>query len=114
MRIAKDFLREAIQFVATKRPLIAFKNEEGVTDKKLGESRMYKICEAGTKRIKHGQHGCCMHPGTGSTEIGTLTALNNKQATFEEQTLENLEHCLNAVAVQVFPNKAYKLQKWYI
>eukprot|EP00957_Ditylum_brightwellii_P132565 10109615-Ditylum_brightwellii.AAC.1 len=43
-----------------------------------------------------------------------LAAFNNKQATFKEQTLDNLEHCLNAVAVQVFPNKAYKLQKWYI
>eukprot|EP00957_Ditylum_brightwellii_P042363 3207548-Ditylum_brightwellii.AAC.1 len=28
--------------------------------------------------------------------------------------LDNLDHCLNAVTVQVFPNKAYKLQKWYI
>jgi hypothetical protein len=42
--IAKDFLREAIQLVNTKRPLIKFKVEEGVTDKKLGESRMYKLC----------------------------------------------------------------------
>eukprot|EP00957_Ditylum_brightwellii_P064811 4917467-Ditylum_brightwellii.AAC.1 len=44
MRIAKDFLREAIQLVATKRPLIAFEVEEGVTDKKIGESRTYKLC----------------------------------------------------------------------
>eukprot|EP00957_Ditylum_brightwellii_P164381 12514697-Ditylum_brightwellii.AAC.1 len=44
MRIATDFLREAIQLVATKRPQIAFKVEEGVTDKKLGESRTYKLC----------------------------------------------------------------------
>eukprot|EP00957_Ditylum_brightwellii_P074566 5666177-Ditylum_brightwellii.AAC.1 len=43
-----------------------------------------------------------------------LTAFNNKQATFEEQTPENLEHCFNAVTVHVFPNKAYKLQKQYI
>eukprot|EP00957_Ditylum_brightwellii_P052141 3953761-Ditylum_brightwellii.AAC.1 len=40
-----------------------------------------------------------------------MTAFNNEQATFKEQTLENLEHCLNTVTVQVLPNKAYKLQK---
>eukprot|EP00957_Ditylum_brightwellii_P132359 10093217-Ditylum_brightwellii.AAC.1 len=44
----------------------------------------------------------------------TLTAFNNKQATFKSQYLENLQHCLNAVMVQVFPNKAYKLQKRYL
>ena len=44
MRIAKDFLREAIELVNTKRPPIKFKVEEGVTDKKLGESRTYKLC----------------------------------------------------------------------
>eukprot|EP00957_Ditylum_brightwellii_P178433 13591300-Ditylum_brightwellii.AAC.1 len=44
MRIAKDFLREAIQFVATKRSLIAFEIKEGVVDRKLGESRTYKLC----------------------------------------------------------------------
>eukprot|EP00957_Ditylum_brightwellii_P197088 15014938-Ditylum_brightwellii.AAC.1 len=27
---------------------------------------------------------------------------------------DNLDHCLNAVTVKVFTNKAYKLQKWYI
>eukprot|EP00957_Ditylum_brightwellii_P115761 8830624-Ditylum_brightwellii.AAC.1 len=45
MRIAKDFLREAIQLVATNRPPIAFGIEEGVADRKLGESRMYKHCK---------------------------------------------------------------------
>eukprot|EP00957_Ditylum_brightwellii_P047447 3603961-Ditylum_brightwellii.AAC.1 len=44
----------------------------------------------------------------------TLTVFNNKQTMFESQSLENLKHCLNAVTVQVFPNKAYKLQKMYI
>eukprot|EP00957_Ditylum_brightwellii_P187816 14300617-Ditylum_brightwellii.AAC.1 len=44
MRIAKDFSREAIQLVNTKRPLIKFKVEKIVTDKMLGESRMYKLC----------------------------------------------------------------------
>eukprot|EP00957_Ditylum_brightwellii_P113149 8628960-Ditylum_brightwellii.AAC.1 len=41
----------------------------------------------------------------------TLTAFNNKQATSKEQTPENLEDCWNVVTVQVFPSKAYKLQK---
>eukprot|EP00957_Ditylum_brightwellii_P177722 13537828-Ditylum_brightwellii.AAC.1 len=27
---------------------------------------------------------------------------------------DNLDHCLNVMTVQVFPIKAYKLQKWYI
>eukprot|EP00957_Ditylum_brightwellii_P102102 7782598-Ditylum_brightwellii.AAC.1 len=44
----------------------------------------------------------------------TLTAFNNDQAMFEEQTMGSLEQCLNAVIVHMFPNKAYKLQKWYI
>eukprot|EP00957_Ditylum_brightwellii_P061227 4646148-Ditylum_brightwellii.AAC.1 len=33
---------------------------------------------------------------------------------FNKQSLENFKHCLNAMTVQVFPNKAYKLQKMYI
>eukprot|EP00957_Ditylum_brightwellii_P092755 7062563-Ditylum_brightwellii.AAC.1 len=44
MRIAQDFLREAIQLVATKKSPIAFKVEEGVAHRKLGESRMCKLC----------------------------------------------------------------------
>eukprot|EP00957_Ditylum_brightwellii_P151285 11519954-Ditylum_brightwellii.AAC.1 len=43
-----------------------------------------------------------------------LTAFNNGQAMFKEQTADNIEHCLNAVMAQVFPNKVYKLQKRYI
>eukprot|EP00957_Ditylum_brightwellii_P081066 6165876-Ditylum_brightwellii.AAC.1 len=43
-----------------------------------------------------------------------LTVFNNKQATFDKQFPENLKHLLNAMIVQVFPNKAYKLQKRYI
>eukprot|EP00957_Ditylum_brightwellii_P052854 4007155-Ditylum_brightwellii.AAC.1 len=42
MKIAHDFLREAIQLVATKKPLIVFEVEEGA-DQKLGESRTYKL-----------------------------------------------------------------------
>eukprot|EP00957_Ditylum_brightwellii_P159531 12143860-Ditylum_brightwellii.AAC.1 len=41
-------------------------------------------------------------------------AFNNKPAAFEEQTAENLKHCLNVMTVHVFPNKAYKLQKQVI
>eukprot|EP00957_Ditylum_brightwellii_P131646 10040035-Ditylum_brightwellii.AAC.1 len=44
MRIAKDFSREVIQLVNTKRPLIEFEVEDRVMDKKLRESRMYKLC----------------------------------------------------------------------
>eukprot|EP00957_Ditylum_brightwellii_P119628 9127106-Ditylum_brightwellii.AAC.1 len=44
MRIVKDFSRKTIQFIATKRPPIVLKVEEGVTNKKLGERRMYKLC----------------------------------------------------------------------
>eukprot|EP00957_Ditylum_brightwellii_P015027 1133725-Ditylum_brightwellii.AAC.1 len=43
MRIVKEFLREAIQFVNTKRPLIKFEIYKEVADKTLGESRMYKL-----------------------------------------------------------------------
>ena len=45
---------------------------------------------------------------------GALTAFNNERATFKSQSLENLEHCLNAVMVQLFLNNAYKLQKRYL
>eukprot|EP00957_Ditylum_brightwellii_P210323 15364841-Ditylum_brightwellii.AAC.1 len=41
----------------------------------------------------------------------TLTVFNKEQAMFEEQTADNLKHCLNAVIVHIFPNKMYKLQK---
>eukprot|EP00957_Ditylum_brightwellii_P179387 13665598-Ditylum_brightwellii.AAC.2 len=34
-----------------------------------------------------------------------LTMFNNKQAMFKEQMTEILEHCLNAMTIQVFPNK---------
>eukprot|EP00957_Ditylum_brightwellii_P145292 11066135-Ditylum_brightwellii.AAC.1 len=44
MRITKNFSREAIKLVATKGPPIAFEIEEGVADRKLGESRMHKLC----------------------------------------------------------------------
>eukprot|EP00957_Ditylum_brightwellii_P171664 13069271-Ditylum_brightwellii.AAC.1 len=44
----------------------------------------------------------------------TLIVFNNKQVTFGEQTPENPKHCLNTVTVEVFPNKAYKLQERYI
>eukprot|EP00957_Ditylum_brightwellii_P082303 6258328-Ditylum_brightwellii.AAC.1 len=44
MRTAKNFLREAIQIVNTKRPPIKFEVEEGVTDKKLGDSRKCMLC----------------------------------------------------------------------
>ena len=43
-----------------------------------------------------------------------LTTSNNEQATFDKQSLENLKYCVNAVTVQVFTNKAYKLQKRHI
>eukprot|EP00957_Ditylum_brightwellii_P192586 14662643-Ditylum_brightwellii.AAC.1 len=44
----------------------------------------------------------------------TLIVFNNKQAAFESQSPKNLKHCLNAVIVQMFPNKAYKLQRRYL
>eukprot|EP00957_Ditylum_brightwellii_P124086 9458626-Ditylum_brightwellii.AAC.1 len=43
-----------------------------------------------------------------------LLAFNNKPATFEEQIVDNLKHCLNAVMAHIFPSKAQKLQKLYI
>eukprot|EP00957_Ditylum_brightwellii_P098058 7469591-Ditylum_brightwellii.AAC.1 len=60
MRIAQDFLRETIQLVVTKKPPIAVEVEEEVADRKLEESTMYKLCKAGTERIKCEQHGCCI------------------------------------------------------
>eukprot|EP00957_Ditylum_brightwellii_P131205 10007188-Ditylum_brightwellii.AAC.1 len=46
--------------------------------------------------------------------FNALMAFNNKQATIEEQTADNLEQCLNVVTVHFFLNKAYKLQEQYI
>eukprot|EP00957_Ditylum_brightwellii_P018836 1415779-Ditylum_brightwellii.AAC.1 len=43
MRVAKDFLRKAIQLVNTKRPLIKFDVEKEVTGKMLGKNRTYKL-----------------------------------------------------------------------
>eukprot|EP00957_Ditylum_brightwellii_P161320 12283363-Ditylum_brightwellii.AAC.1 len=39
---------------------------------------------------------------------------NNEQATFKKQTTDNLKQSLDVMMVHIFPNKAYKLQKWYI
>eukprot|EP00957_Ditylum_brightwellii_P138010 10521945-Ditylum_brightwellii.AAC.1 len=128
MRKTKVILREVIQLVATKRPPSAYKVEEGIADKKLGESRWYTLCMQLEKdnylvyfltiEVKQVLKGHNMNDMDAAYTFiqdllrgGVLTAFNNKQATFKEQTLENLEHCLNAVTVQVFPNKAYKLQK---
>eukprot|EP00957_Ditylum_brightwellii_P162660 12386501-Ditylum_brightwellii.AAC.1 len=73
-----------------------------------------KAGEAGIKRTKCGQHGCCIHPGTRSTE-GRCTDCIQQQASYvQKQTLDNLKHCLNAMTFWVFPKKAYKLQKRYI
>eukprot|EP00957_Ditylum_brightwellii_P200196 15260975-Ditylum_brightwellii.AAC.2 len=44
MRIAKDSLRETIQLVNTKGPLIKFEINKEFIDKKLGESRLHKLC----------------------------------------------------------------------
>eukprot|EP00957_Ditylum_brightwellii_P182372 13892924-Ditylum_brightwellii.AAC.1 len=41
--MAKDFSREAIQFVAMKEPPITFEVDAGI-DQKMGESRTYKFC----------------------------------------------------------------------
>eukprot|EP00957_Ditylum_brightwellii_P144465 11004523-Ditylum_brightwellii.AAC.1 len=43
MKIAKDFSKETIQLVATKKPPIVFEVDAS-TDQKLGESRTYKLC----------------------------------------------------------------------
>eukprot|EP00957_Ditylum_brightwellii_P158017 12028416-Ditylum_brightwellii.AAC.1 len=127
MRIAKVLLRKAIQLVSTKRPLIKFKVEEGVTDKKLGESRMYKLCihpkeekspvysltlevfELGSPEewLIFKMHMKQLLKGQNVTNVNdlytfiqyllrgdTLTAFNSKQATFDKQSPENLEHHL--------------------
>eukprot|EP00957_Ditylum_brightwellii_P079004 6008852-Ditylum_brightwellii.AAC.1 len=124
MRTAKEFSRETIQLVNTKRPPIEFEVEKGVTDKKLGENRTYKLCtqpkeeKCPVKQVLKGQKGMdrdALYILVQDLLRGnTLTAFNNKQATFDKQTPENLEHCLNTVTVHVFPSKAYKLQKRYI
>eukprot|EP00957_Ditylum_brightwellii_P075734 5755901-Ditylum_brightwellii.AAC.1 len=90
MRISKDFLREAIQLVATKRPLIVFEIEEGVADRKLGESWMYKLYtqpEEENSPVLRGQN------------MGNMDATYTL-ATFIEQMADNLEHCLKDVTVQ--------------
>eukprot|EP00957_Ditylum_brightwellii_P081547 6203591-Ditylum_brightwellii.AAC.2 len=47
---------------------------------------------AGTEKSDHQRHGRIIHPCTRHTK----------------------GWCLNTMTVHVFPNKAYKLQKWYI
>eukprot|EP00957_Ditylum_brightwellii_P026560 2008615-Ditylum_brightwellii.AAC.1 len=110
MRIAKDFLREVIQFVNTKRPLIKFKVKKGVTGKKLGENRTYKLYtqpkeeKFPVKQVLKGQN--VTDTDASYTLIrdllrdNALTAFNNKQVTFNKQSPENIKHCLNAMTVQ--------------
>eukprot|EP00957_Ditylum_brightwellii_P027861 2105435-Ditylum_brightwellii.AAC.1 len=86
MRVAKDFSREAIQLATTKRPLIAFKVEEAVNQVLRGQN--VGDMDAVYTLVQYLLKG------------NTLTAFNNKQSMFKEQTPENLEHCLNAMTVQ--------------
>eukprot|EP00957_Ditylum_brightwellii_P149296 11370652-Ditylum_brightwellii.AAC.1 len=124
MRISKDFLREAIQLVNTKRPQIKFEIGKEVTDKKLGQIRTYKLHKQPKEKKPPVKH---VFKGQNMTNVdalytfiqdllrgNTLTAFNNEQAMLESQSPENLKHCLNAVTVQMFPNKAYTLQKRYL
>eukprot|EP00957_Ditylum_brightwellii_P035131 2663912-Ditylum_brightwellii.AAC.1 len=147
MRIAQDVSRKDIWLDVTKKPLIAFKVEEGAANRKLGKSRtcklymqleednfpVYSLTKEGfelgspkdwlifkkqVKQVLKGQNmGNMDNICTLVQDLlkgDALTVFNNEQATFEEQMSDNLDHCLNSVIVQVFPNKAYKLQKWYI
>eukprot|EP00957_Ditylum_brightwellii_P036701 2779917-Ditylum_brightwellii.AAC.1 len=116
MRIAHFFLREAIQCVTTKKPLIVFRVEKGA-DWKLGESRTYKLClepeednspvyslTVEVEQVLKGQNvGDMSVPYTLVQDLlrgNSLTTFNNKQATFKEQLSDNFDHCLNAVTVQ--------------
>eukprot|EP00957_Ditylum_brightwellii_P090246 6873319-Ditylum_brightwellii.AAC.1 len=95
MRIAKDFLREAIQFVATTKPPAAFEIGEGA-DWKLQESRTYKLC------MQPEEENSPVYLLTAEDLLrgNTLTAFNNEQAMFEEQMLGNLDACLLVVLAQ--------------
>eukprot|EP00957_Ditylum_brightwellii_P033726 2556159-Ditylum_brightwellii.AAC.1 len=78
-------------------------------DKKLGKSRAYKLCiqpeedNSPVKEVLRRQNVSnvdAVHPLVQDLIRGdALTAFNNKQAMFKEQTLDNFEHCLNAVTV---------------
>eukprot|EP00957_Ditylum_brightwellii_P040041 3030333-Ditylum_brightwellii.AAC.1 len=107
MRIAQDFSREAIQPAPTKKPLIASKVEGG-TDWRLGESRIYKL------RMQLEEDNSPVYLLT--VEVKQVLKGQNIGNMDSTYTLipDNLDHCLNAVSVQVFPNKACKLQKQYI
>eukprot|EP00957_Ditylum_brightwellii_P039528 2990176-Ditylum_brightwellii.AAC.1 len=87
----------------------------------MGESRMYTLHtqpeedNSCVKQVIKGQN--VVNMGAAYTLVqdllrdDTLAVFNNEQATFEEQMADNLDKCLNAMTLQVFPNKAYKLQK---
>eukprot|EP00957_Ditylum_brightwellii_P060863 4620237-Ditylum_brightwellii.AAC.1 len=85
------------------------------------ESRTYKLCtqleeeNSPVKQVLRGQNVGNMDTTYTLVQdllrVNALTTFNNKQAIFKEQMADNLQYCLNAVTVQVFPNKAYKLQK---
>eukprot|EP00957_Ditylum_brightwellii_P145114 11052736-Ditylum_brightwellii.AAC.1 len=91
-------------------------------DKQLGESRAYKLHTQPTekkspiylltievKQVFKGQDVDALHTIVQDLlRGGALIVLNNKQAMFNKQSQENLEHYLNALTVQVF---AYKLLK---
>eukprot|EP00957_Ditylum_brightwellii_P027785 2100083-Ditylum_brightwellii.AAC.1 len=117
------FSKEAIQLFAAKKRPIVFDVEEGA-DQKLGESRTYKLCMQPEEEnspmkqvLKEENIGNMDTAYTLVQDLlrgNTLTAFNNEQAMFKEHTLANFEHCLNAVMLHVFPNKAYKLQKQHM
>eukprot|EP00957_Ditylum_brightwellii_P025164 1904440-Ditylum_brightwellii.AAC.1 len=86
-------------------------------NKKLGESRTYKLCTQPKKEkspvylltieVKQMLKGQNMMDVDALSNIvqdllrgNALTVFNNEQAMFKSQYLENLKHCLNAVTVQ--------------
>eukprot|EP00957_Ditylum_brightwellii_P211252 15365953-Ditylum_brightwellii.AAC.1 len=110
-----------MQLVETKKPLIVLEVEEG-EDITMGESRTYKLCmqlENGNspvysltvelKQVLKGQNmGDMDMVYTLVWDLlrdNALTLFSNEQATLKEQTLDNLEHCLNTMTDQVLPNK---------
>eukprot|EP00957_Ditylum_brightwellii_P196877 14999732-Ditylum_brightwellii.AAC.1 len=133
MKISKDFLREAIQLVPTKKPQITFE-VDGDVDKKTGESRTFKPCMQPRKEnspiysltievvelvspkewlvFKYQVKPVLKGQNIGSMDAAyrlvqdllrgdAMTAINNHHVMLKDQTTDNLDYCLTAVAVHV-------------
>eukprot|EP00957_Ditylum_brightwellii_P003572 270738-Ditylum_brightwellii.AAC.2 len=77
----------------------------------LGSPKEWLVFESQAKQIIEGQNINNIDTAYilvyDLLKVNVLMAFNNEQANIEEQTLDNLDRCLDVVMLHISPNKAY-------